>query len=403
MKYLLRNKIFLLFLLVLIYFSPTAISLPQQSRSENIITAMGVDKTDEGYEVHIQYVLPYLDSNSSLKVMTGKGSSVSEAVENVDMEYGKISGFAHCRAVIINDEACMEGLTQIMDYVVRIKTNTNNVTLINSRGSSKDVLECATNLDNELYTIINSNGIAAEQRKYQDLKTVNDYYNCLFGNCHSIAINVIDTEDAEEEGGASSSGKSGGENSTQSGPKKSKTIKNNGELAIIKEGKKVLELTDKESDNLAWFDKDVREGKINLEHFTDDLYTDASLNFFVISKKNKISVNFHDGEPYFNLKIKALVRSAQVSQENMREEIYQVARKKFSPTLISALKDKISSQLKDAETHFKANKYDVINCAEYFHKFCPREYAEYISHLPSEDDFITHVHFSYTIDIEQRR
>lgn len=406
MKYLLRNKIFLLLLVVLLYFSPTAISLPQQSRSENIITAMGVDKTEQGYEVHIQYVLPYLDSNNStLKVMTGKGSSVSEAVENLDMEYGKISGFAHCRTLIFNDKACEDDLTQILDYVVRIKTNTNNVTLINTHKSSKDVLECATNLDNELYTIINSNGIAGEQRKYQDLKTINDYYNCMFGDCKSIAISVINTEEPEKEqqdGGPSSS--NGGEQaSSNSASSSEKKIKNHGEIAIIKNGKKVLELGEEETDNLTWFDKDIREGKIIVENFSDELYKDATLNFFVINKKNKVNVSFKNGEPHFNLSIKVLSRLTQVIQDDMGENIYHVVEKKYSDKLVSAIKERITSQLVSAENNFKQNKYDIIECGEYFHKFCPKEYKDFLSKLENKDDFITHVHFSYNIDIEQRR
>ena len=401
MKFLLRNKIIILFILLLMYFLPFAIGLPQQSRSENIITAMGVDKTDEGYEVHIQYVLPYDTSNSSsLKVMTGKGDTVSQAVEKLDMEYGRISGFAHCRALIFNNKACEEDISKVLDYLVRIKTNTNDVILINASTTSKEVLECATNLDNELYTIINSNGIANEQRKFQDLKSANDFYNALFGECKCIAVSVIGTEEAEQDK-PSSGGGQGGLQSGNSGSQKK--IKNHGELAILINGVKTLELNEDESENLNWFDEQVVESRLSLKNFTDDLYKDANLDFFVLRKTKSMSVDFVNGEPCMNIRITARIRLSQVDEKNVGQEVYEVSRKEFSDKLKNVLKDTIKEKMLAAENNFKQNRYDVINCAETFHKFKNKEYKQYLSTLEDPLEFIEHVKFTYDINVEQRR
>ena len=133
MKYLWHNKILLVILLLFIVMFPVTISLPQQSRSENIVTAIGIDKNGEEYEVSLQYLIPYAGSSeNALKCASMKGKSVGEAIEKFNLDFGKVSGFAHCRVIVFNNEASDEGLNGALDYLQRIKTNTNNIFLVST-------------------------------------------------------------------------------------------------------------------------------------------------------------------------------------------------------------------------------------------------------------------------------
>ena len=411
MKYILRNKILFAVILLVVVLFPNIIAMPQQSRTENIITAIGIDKNDDEYEVFVQYVIPYAESEkNSLKIMSGKGVSVGEAIENMDMEYGKNSGFAHCRALIFNDKACEENLTEILDYLLRIKTNTNDILLVNTRDSAGKVLECVGNLDNEFYTIINSNGIANDQRKYQDLKSIGDYYNSQFGESKSIAINLIDVEENDSHSESDSSGgedndksggaKSGGSSSnTQSDAQK---IKNHGELIIIKNGKKITSLTQDESKALSWFDNQIKESSVVVKNFTDGLYKNADLNFYVYNKRGRISTSFVDGKPKYTYHLKVYLRTAQIIQNGTKMDVYEVNKKKLSDKLVYQITENIKSELFSAENHFKSYDYDVVKCNEYFHKFHPYKYADYLKTLSYGESFIKNVDFEYKIEIIQR-
>ena len=411
MKYILRNKILFAVILLVVVLFPNIIAMPQQSRTENIITAIGIDKNDYEYEVFVQYVIPYAESEkNSLKIMSGKGVSVGEAIENMDMEYGKNSGFAHCRALIFNDKACEENLAEILDYLLRIKTNTNDILLVNTRDSAGKVLECVGNLDNEFYTIINSNGIANDQRKYQDLKSIGDYYNSQLGESKSIAINLIDVEENDSQSEADSSGgeyndksggaKSGGSSSnTQSDAQK---IKNHGELIIIKNGKKITSLTQDESKALSWFDNQIKESSVVVKNFTDGLYKNADLNFYIYNKRGRISTSFVDGKPKYTYHLKVYLRTAQIIQNGTKMDVYEVNKKKLSDKLVYQITENIRSELFSAENHFKSYDYDVVKCNEDFHKFHPYKYADYLKTLSYGESFIKNVDFEYKIEIIQR-
>lgn len=104
-----------------------------------------------------------------------------------------------------------------------------------------------------------------------------------------------------------------------------------------------------------------------------------------------------------NVKVKARLRLSQVDEEGISPAIYEISRKQFSDKLKETIKDEIKSKLISAENHFKQHRYDVVGCAETFHKFRNSEYRDYVSQLSAPIDFIQNVHFTYEVDIEQRR
>ena len=406
MKYILRNKILLVVFVLVVALFPNIIALPQQSRTENIITAMGIDKNNGEYEVSIQYVIPFADSPSnSLKVMSGKGETVGDAVENMDREYGKNSGFAHCRAVIFNDEACENNLTEILDFLLRIKTNTNDIVLINTKDSAKKLLESVYRLDDEFYTIINSNGIANEQRKYQDLKSIGDYYNAQFGESKALAvsrINLKEEEKDESQNSTQNSSEKSQQGSQSSGQKPSQKIENNGEVAIIKDGKKILSLDKDESKNLAWFDNFIKESSAQVKNFTDETYRNADINFYVYDKNASVNVSFENGEPIYTLNLKVYLRTAQIIENGTRKEVYEINKKEFSPKLKYEIANSIKQELLSAEENFKTYDYDVVHCEELFHKFHPYKYADFKKTLSYFESFISHTAFRYNVEVIQR-
>ena len=412
MKYIWRNRILLVVMILVVVLFPNIIALPQQSRTENIITAMGIDKNDDGYEVFIQYVVPYAKSEKdTLKIMSGKGATVGEAIENMDTDYGKNSGFAHCRALIFNDKACEDNLTDVLDYLLRIKTNTSDILLVNTKESSGKVLESVTSLDSEFYTIVNSNSIANEQRKYQDLKSIGDYYNAEFGKSKAIAINVIDLESkGENKSGGTSSG--GGESNDASGgaqtsseeqtQSQAQKIKNDNELAIIKNGKKIANLSKEQSQCLAWFDSAIKEAHVQVHNFTDGVYKNADMNFYVYNKSGFVGVDFVDGVPTYTLNLKVYLRTAQILQSGTATKIYEVDKKKWSDKLKFEISKSIKNELMLAEQDFKTKDYDVVRCNEFFYKFHPYKYRDYLKTLPATDSFIKNVKFVYNVQVVQR-
>ena len=267
LKRLWKNKILLILLILILWLVPVTVSVPEQSATECIVTAIAIDKKESDYEVTLQYINPAeATATQSLKTATAKDKSVYGAMEKVNAQLGQISGIAHCRVVVFNEEACEDNFTNILDSFSRQKTNTNNMILVCSTKSAKDVLSTAKNLDSNLYSFLNNSAFSNELKHYEDLITVGDYYESYFGLNKCSKINIIDAKEQQDSsssvsaGGASSGG---GESSFSGGAsgggssEKPKEISNEGKAIIIKNAKKLVKLSSEQSDNLDWFNKDI--------------------------------------------------------------------------------------------------------------------------------------------------
>ena len=440
MKYLWKNKILIALLLLLTILFPSTISTPQQSRTENIVTAVGIDKNGEEYEVSIQYVIPYADSGEgTFKMSSAKGKTVGEAVETLSVQTGRLSGFAHCRALLFNQEASEDDMTSILDYFIRIKPNTNNIVLLHTKKSSKDTLSAVKNFNGEFYTILNANGLSNDQRRYQEFKNIGDYYNSYFSPSKCIEIGVIDVMDNSSKQSSQSSGSSGGSSSSGSSSSGSsgsgsgsgqspnasssntsssndmssgssggesgggeKKVFNSDEKLILKNAKKVALLDKEQSSNLSFFNPNIKDMSYSLEHFSDELCKDVSIIFDIHDKNCKVVPSFKNGVPHYTLDLTLNMRTTEISGGNVGEEMYYVLNKKFSETLKQTLKDSVTNNLRQAEQHFKQYKYDVIKCYETFYKFKNKEFKQYLSSLPEGKYYMEDVVFDYKVTIIQQ-
>jgi len=412
MKYLWRNKIALIIVILLVVFIQPAISLPEQSKTENIVTAIGVDKIEDEFEISLQYILPYKSgAENELKVSSVKAKNLSEAIEKVSIQFGKNSGFAHCKILILNDLACAENITSILDFFFKNKTNTNNMIILNTNDSAKDVLATSTSLNSELYVVVNCSCYTAVQRHYQDLRNIGDYYDSYFSKTKCITLNVVKVEEETESSGSSGEGSSTGASSSDTSGSASsgttgssssspqKKLKNEGIIAIIKDGKKLLELTVDESNNLNYFNNVVKDHYFTIENFSDEIFNDVDVTFDVYGKKAKIATSFVDGIPHYTLNLQLNLRMSQVSSDEISMDYYEISHNSISDSLKEEVKNYVKGKLLLAEANFKANKYDVVKCFDSFYKFHNKKFKEFLSSLGEDEYFLEKVVFDYNIEV----
>ena len=413
LKRLWKNKILLILLLLLLWLVPVTISVPEQSSTECIITAIAVDKVQDEYEVTLQYIKPAeATATESLTTVTGKDKSVHRAIEKLNAQIGKFSGIAHCRAIVFSEESCQNGLSEILDNFIRQKTNSNNMLLICSTKKAKDVLTTAKNLDGDLYSFLNNSAFSNELKDYEDLVTVGDFYETFFGPNNAIKLRVIDTKKQEEEGssnsggniGASStssgdSGSSGSSGGTGGNTSLQSELLNEGKSIILKHSKPLVVLSPEESENLNWFNNGIKKTSFIIENFSDENFKNANFLFDVYNKKLQTNVYFKDGKPHYDLKVKLYIRTSEITKENLTQQDYEAQQQKFSNKLFDTIKQTIEQKLKLAESNFKQNKYDVIKCEEAFYKFKNSEYKKYKQTLSHDKEFIEDVIFNYSIEV----
>lgn len=413
LKRLWKNKILLILLLLALWLVPITISVPEQSSTECIITAIAVDKAQDEYEVTLQYIKPAeATATESLTTATGRDKSVHRAIEKLNAQLGKFSGIAHCRVIVFSEEACQNGLTEILDNFIRQKTNSNNMLLICSTKKAKDVITTAKNLDSDLYAFLNNSAFSNELKDYEDLVTVGTFYETYFGLNNAIKINIIDTKKQEEEGSSSSqnasnsSSGSSGEGSAGAGTggagantSVQAELLNEGKALILKNSKPLLVLSGEQSDNLDWFNNQIKKTSFQVKNFSDENFDNASFLFDVYNKKLSTKVYFKDGKPHYDLSVKVYIRTSEITKENLTQQDYEAQQQKFSKKLIDEIKQTIIKKLKSAETDFKENKYDTIKCEELFFKFKNKEYKDYVAKMEQGKEFIEDVIFNYSVEV----
>lgn len=414
LKKLFKNKVLLIIFAFALWLVPVTISIPDQSSTEVIITAIAVDKDaqKDEYEVTLQYILPTSPDNSeNLKTTSQKDKSVHKAIEKLNFQLGKYSGIAHCRFVIFNEDASKDNLTNVLDSFLRQKTNSNNIVLLCAEKNAKEVLQTSKNLDSNLYSFLNNAAFSNELKNYKELKTIGDYYESYFGHNKSIKINVLGVqEESKDSSSSSSGGSSGGESSSEGGGSQGsssssggksaqKEILNEGKSIIIKNSKQIAELSGEQNNNVNLFSKNVRRGSFEIKNFSDEYFTNANIVFDIRNKNTKTDVYFKDGKPVYDLYLKLFLRTSEISKEQLTEQDYEILQMQYSEKLIEEIKKTIIQKLKSAEKHFKENKYDVVYCQDKFYKFKNKEFKDFMKNLPDGQEFIENVTFNYTIDI----
>ena len=409
LKNILKNKFLLVICLLIVWLVPNTISVPEQSRTETIVIAVGVDKDKDEYEVSLQYIIPHASTSSeSLNLISEKGKSVDECIQKINKELGKFSGFAHCRVIAFNDEACEYNTTQILDSLLRKKTNTNNIVLISTPKSAKDLLTTSNNLDSNLYTFLNNSAFSNELRGYEDLTSIGDYYDCFFGFCKCLKVNIIEVEESKESSSGDGSG-GGSENSEQESGSgsggggqskdKGKKLKNEGKLLIIKNEKKLISLSKEESENLNWFNKNVEKMHFEIKNISDEYLKNANLTFNVSRKEVSYKPYFKDGTPNMDVKVKVHLNLVQILSEKITQENYKINHDFLTNKVNEEISKSILEKLTQAENNFKQNKYDVLSLEEMFYKFCNKEYKAYTNSKLENRYFLEDVNFNYYVEI----
>ena len=107
-----------------------------------VVMGVGIDKTENGYNVTAQIVMP-TDSESKSAgyiIVQGEGVSVSEALMNVSVEAGKQLSMSHCNAVVLGFGLIQHDAVAALDYMVRNAYLSENALLVAAENSAEEIL-----------------------------------------------------------------------------------------------------------------------------------------------------------------------------------------------------------------------------------------------------------------------
>lgn len=245
-----KVKIFILVILaIFVFFFSSDFGLIDVEKT-SIITAIAVDKTDDGkYNLTAQVAVPEAtDTNSeNLKAqISGKGTTVGAALKDLGDISGWFPKLAFCNLIILGNSLSSDNVIKVLDYFAKTLRVQDSALVAIAEDSAAELLTLATPLDNisafALQKILLKNTGFDKDVLTTDVKTFCSGHYSISG---SSVMPIIKRVPAGEDSSSTSSGSSS--SSSPSTPQnKEEKDKNNlfdtRTTALFKNGIKVGEL-----------------------------------------------------------------------------------------------------------------------------------------------------------------
>ncbi len=299
-----RSKIFILiFLAVFILFVTNDFKLINVEKTA-IITAVAIDKEEDGYLATVQVAVPEAtDTNTENQkaVISGKGKTIGEAIKDIENRCGWYPKLAFCNLIILGNTFKQENVIKVLDYFVKTLRVQDSSIVVFSAEKAYTLLEKATPMDN-ISSFAIQKIILKDPGFDKNIATVNikDFAVSYYGKNSSsympyIEVDVAKKDDQKTQSGESSTGgggsSSGGQSSDSSGSSgnstnnKGESVFNATKTALFKNGIMVGMLEPNETLAFNLISADAIETAINVQ-----LDSESMENYMLRILRNSRSV-----------------------------------------------------------------------------------------------------------------
>ena len=397
-----RKLIVWIFLIVLIITIPE-ITKPAMSRTEAIITMMSIDKIDDQIKISTAVITPSTEKTTNYEVYSGVGKTVGQAVENVSLALGKSMGFAQCEIMAFGENLSTEGIMSSLDFMTRTRRVGRNAILINFSGDVEEFQQAIVNLNIEksipLEDVINFDKrfIPSED------SNIHSFYKGYFsqislGIMPKIQLLKTKTDNSiQVEGSATGGGTSSEPGSGTGNQSNQKYILNDGTISVFKNGKKMLELTPKQMQNLNLLSNVEQEGTLRVDSIDDDLYNNSNVVLNIHDKKLSFNPKFENEKPVMNIDIELAVLVEEVDEENPTKSFLQRNKEFLTDALISKTKETVKNNCYEIIEFCKEYKIDLISVYENFYR---KEYKKFKKYYETtKEKYLDDVEFNINVKV----
>ena len=411
------NPMLVIFIIIMVFFMPPALFSAGESNNKAIVTAVGLDKEGSEYEISLLTFIPtpnqtYVETNS---VISGKGSTVAEAISNAELTLGKEVGLSHAKTTIVSEAVLEEDVAKDIDYLSRVSALSENTVFICTNDSAKEFLLAAQSLEKDIGLKLEELISYNVRNIYVADTTLEAFYKGYFSENKSSILGYLALEESSSEtstgssggqssggaGGVASPSESGGGagNTSDASKQNAKKIANRGDVVLLKKGVKVAKLNEEQLNGINILNKDAIHQIITIDGITNEKYKNASLTFVVRNKRIMTTTKFENGIPIFVANavmgmelIEAKEESGAVISNYELSEIPKIVEFK--------IEQKIKKEFADTLKLLRAKKTDVIGVREKFLKENRKNYNKFIDSLDDPDDYINFINFELIIKVQ---
>ena len=410
-KKMLHSKIMIFLLAIILFLFPMTIGMPDQTQSYSVVLAVGIDKYEDIYEVSTQILTSKTNQGflESLQVHSAKGKNMLDAVEELSLHLGRISGFGNTSAIVFSEEVAKEGIAEMLDFFLRSKRLNGNPFILITKKSAKDILSDVAKIDESFNYSLNSLAKLNQEFANGTIITLNDFLNNFYSGTTASVIAQIDELNDEIEGilipESNTSGSSGGANgqtssSSQSGSQEdTKVISNKGVSSLFVGSKQIATLSPDQVEGMNIFFS-AKRNSYTVTHVNDEIYHDATVVLSIKSSYSLKRLEFSKaGNPQVHYFVDYILKVEQIMQNGTDQVILDGSNNYLTETLKKDLMAQIKGDAADVINLFKGYNADVFGIQQLFYKHHPKKWQQFLKSIAKKDEAFKYIDFFLNVKL----
>ena len=410
----LHSKIMIFIIIIFAILFPFTINMPDQTQSYSIVLGVGIDKSQEGYEISTQILTSKASQGflETLQVHSAMGKNVLDAVEELSLHLGRISGFGNTSVIVFSEEVAKDGISETLDFFLRSKRLNGNPFIVVTKNKAKDILSDAAKIDESFN--YNLNSLAKLNRDFANgtIMTMENFLNNYYSGTTASVISQINQTNNDYDGvmipdtnsQSSSGGANGGSSEGQSigGTEGGNTrvLSNKGDSSVFVGSKQIASIDSHivEGMNTLLYTK---RNSYTIKNVSDAYFHNATV---VLSQKNsnltrtlKFSPN---GIPRIYYNIKYTMKVEQVLQDGINQVILDGSQNYMTNTLKQKINEYVKEQVATSLNMFKKLNADVYGFQQAFAKYHPKKWQSFLDGLENKNEAFKKIEVFVKIELK---
>ncbi|MBO5224139.1 MAG: hypothetical protein J6C23_06490 [Clostridia bacterium] len=361
-----------------VFFIPSVVNRDPQIQTKLLITAIGVDRTENG-ETEFSGIAVLPESGEQAKVrsvtVTNVAASLSECIENVSEQYGKQVELGLCGLVVFGESTDNESILPDLEFLLSSALISPGTYLIHTAGNNaSELLDFASSQNPSTAEILSSVVEFNDKTARITTRTLLEFLS----ESHSLSgASVIPSVRVSEKLGAKESGDEGkGSGEAKSKDSKKSAVQSLTTAVMYKNGKNIGSLTEEQTlgFNLATSQSD--KGLLVIDNLEIDGTEMGRIDCWVYSSSFSNQAVFVNGVPVFGIKIEVILQFQDQHKIIRAWQKNGYKEEEVITPIIKGFEEKIKSAVLSAYEKAKTVNADIFNVKTEFSRYHCNDYKK---------------------------
>lgn len=409
-KQLIFYKVAVIGVALLFLFYPGIADKQPQIDARVMITAIGVDKTEQD-KIMITAAISVASgggesSGGRETTASAEGDDLSDAIDSLARALGKDAQLSHCGLVAFGRELCMSGVEEEVSYLVASGLISDGASVIAADGTAEEFIDGAAGLsESAAFSLGSFLSFSVENAQIPMVSLLRFASNCgSVGKGAYLPVvkmgpggsNSGSGEQSggqgggqKEQGGGQDSQSQGEQGGEQGGGQKEQSGDSSGgsqeaqiasaeKALIFKDYKGVAEFDEDTTLAITWQDPQSDRGLVKLDKFEYDGENLGQFSFKMKKKGISVKAKFEEDKPVIIVKIKAQLETEDNHKLSEKQE-KGFTEKQLMDALRDKLKEYIDKQIKNGWEKAKEVKVDPFKYDARLYRKNAKKYEQTLS------------------------